>query len=196
LSHFPPRFSKGEQRSRKREGDRRARRQPLAHSPFSRAKATSFPDARRHYLDPQAILRRFLRKSGLGVPTQDAKFDRGLDVEEVNAVGFEPVEQPGCFLCCDSDLHLNRLIGKLKKMRRMDAAAASEALASGMERSAAKSQFTDHLHKPIADLPASMTATLMRKERDLVAVRHGALLTSFSAIAQSLAQRKSSSAIR
>src|SRR6516225_2217436 len=81
-------------------------------------------------------------------------------------------------------------------MRRMDAAAAGEALAARMERRAAKPQFMNQMHQPIADLPAFMTATLMRKERDLVAVRHGLLLTSISANAQSPTQRRSSPAIR
>ena len=89
--------------------------------------------------DSVSALKAVCTRRGLRVPTQDAKFDRGLDVENVNALGFEPVEQPGCFLCRDSDLHFNRLVGKLKKMRRMDATAAGESFAAGMERSAPSS---------------------------------------------------------
>ena len=52
-----------------------------------------------------------------GIDAQDAKFYMGLDIEEMDFFGPEPLKQSDRLLRCHGDKHLDGLIGKLEKMR-------------------------------------------------------------------------------
>ena len=55
----------------------------------------------------------------LRVDAQNAKFHLGLDIEEVDVFGPEPLEQSDGLFGSHGDKHLDGLIGKLKKTRRV-----------------------------------------------------------------------------
>src|SRR5580692_10516103 len=120
-------------------------------------------------------------KCPLRVDAQDAKFHLGLDIEEVDAFGPEPFEQSDGLFGSHGDKHLDGLIGKLKKMRRVHATAAAKTFAARMEAGAAKAQFVDKPEKPFTHLLAFVAAVLVREKSDLITI-HVALLTAISAL--------------